>query len=72
VRRITLGRYGEITVEQARKEAQKLLGKIAAGIDPIAEKQSAKATIVTLNEVFQAYLNARKSLKPKTLYDYKI
>jgi integrase len=71
VRRITLGRYGEITVEQARKEAQKLLGKIAAGIDPIAEKQSAKATIVTLNEVFHAYLNARKSLKPKTLYDYK-
>ncbi len=27
MRRITLGRYGEITVEQARKEAQKLLGK---------------------------------------------
>jgi integrase len=71
VKRITLGRYGEITVEQARKEAQKLLGKIATGIDPIAEKRSAKASIVTLNEVFQDYLNARKSLKPKTLYDYK-
>ena len=71
VRRITLGRYGELTVEQARKEAQKLLGKIATGIDPIAEKQSAKASIVTLAEVFQAYLNARKSLKPKTLYDYQ-
>lgn len=71
VRRITLGRYGELTVEQARKEAQKLLGKIATGVDPIAEKQSAKASIVTLNEVFHAYLNARKSLKPKTLYDYK-
>ncbi len=71
VRRITLGRYGELTVEQARKEAQKLLGKIACGVDPIAEKQSAKASIVTLAEVFQDYLNARKSLKPKTLYDYK-
>jgi len=71
VRRITLGRYGEITVEQARKEAQKLLGKIATGIDPIAEKQSAKASIITLNEVFEDYLHARKSLKPKTLYDYK-
>jgi hypothetical protein len=33
VRRITIGRYGELTVEQARKEAQKLLGKIATGID---------------------------------------
>ncbi len=70
VRRITLGRYGELTVEQARKEAQKLLGKIATGIDPIAEKRSAKASVVTLAEVFQDYLNARKGLKPKTLYDY--
>ena len=45
VRRITLGRYGELTVEQARKEAQKLLGKIATGADPIAEKQAAKASV---------------------------
>ena len=48
VRRITLGRYGELTVEQARKEAQKLLGKIATGIDPIAENQAAKANTITL------------------------
>jgi len=70
VRRITLGRYGELTVEQARKEAQKLLGKIATGIDPIAEKQSDAASTITLNEVWEDYQKARKSLKPKTLYDY--
>lgn len=70
VKRITLGRYGELTVEQARKEAQKLLGKIATGIDPIAEKKSTKAKAVTLAEVFQDYLKARKELKPKTRYDY--
>ena len=29
-------------VEQARKEAQKLLGKIAMGVDPIAEKKQRK------------------------------
>ena len=40
VRRMTIGRYGEITVEQARSEAQKLLGKIATGIDPRAEQQA--------------------------------
>jgi len=70
VRRITLGRYGELTVEQARKEAQKLMGKIATGIDPIAEKQSDAACAVTLMETWQDYIKARKSLKPKTLYDY--
>ncbi len=71
VKRITLGRYGELTVEQARKEAQKLLGKIAMGIDPIAEHQFAKVKSITLGAVFDDYLNTRKSLKPKTIYDYK-
>jgi integrase len=70
VKRITIGRYGELTVEQARKEAQKLLGMIATGIDPQAKKQAAKAQSVKLKEVFQAYTKARKDLKPKTLYDY--
>jgi integrase len=71
VRRMTLGRYGELTTEQARKEAQKLLGKIATGIDPIAEKQSGVARTATLRQVWQDYTKARKSLKPKTLYDYE-
>jgi integrase len=70
VKRITLGRYGELTAEQARKEAQKLLGKIAVGIDPIAEKKAKLVKGVTLDEVFQDYIKARKELKPKTLYDY--
>jgi integrase len=71
VRRITLGRYGELTVEQARKEAQKLLGRIATGIDPIAEKQEAKVRAVTLLEVFDDFLKARKGLKPVTIYGYQ-
>lgn len=62
---------GELTVEQARKEAQKLLGKIATGIDPIAEKQEIKVKAVTLSQVFEDYLHARKGLKPKTTYEYK-
>lgn len=71
LRRITIGRYPELTVEQARKEAQKLLGKIATGIDPVAEKKESKAKAVTLKQVFADYLNARKSLKPNTVRDYQ-
>ncbi len=70
LRRIKIGRYGELTAQQARKEAQILMGKIASGIDPLAEKRATKAREVTLKEVMEAYLIARKSLKPKTLYDY--
>lgn len=71
VRRMTLGKYGALTVEQARKEAKKLLGQIAGGVDPLAEKRAAKVREATLKEVFEAYLLARKSLKPKTKYDYQ-
>ena len=70
VKRITLGRYGELTVEQARKEAQKLLGKIATGIDPTAQKKKELIQRITLKEVFNDYLKSRSDLKPKTIYDY--
>jgi len=71
VRRITLGRYGELTAEQARKEAQKLLCKIAAGIDLAAEKKSEKIHRITLSDVFKDYLDTRKNLADKTIYDYR-
>lgn len=71
VKRLTVGRYGELTTEQARKEAQKIMGKIASGIDPVKERQAAKVKGVTLKETFSDYLKARKDLKRKTLYDYE-
>ncbi len=63
VRRMTIGRYGEITVEQARREAQKLLGKIATGIDPRAEKQAIELHATTLGQVFQDYITSPQRIK---------
>ncbi len=71
LRRMKIGRYGEVTTEQARKQAQIILGQIASGIDPLAEKRADKMRQVTLKEVMVDYIKARKSLKPKTLYDYQ-
>ena len=71
VRRITLGKFGALTAEQARKEAQKIIGQIATGIDPIAERLAAKMSAITLNDVFEDYIKARKSLKHNTLYNYR-
>jgi len=71
LRRITIGHYPELTVEMARKEAQKLLGKIATGINPSAEKKEAKTKAITLKQTFEDYLRARKALKPTTILDYK-
>ncbi|MBA3661558.1 MAG: integrase arm-type DNA-binding domain-containing protein [Gammaproteobacteria bacterium] len=71
LRRITIGRYPELTVEQARKEAQKLLGKIATGIDPVGERKEHRAKATTLKDVFAAYLNVRKELSSVTIFDYQ-
>ncbi|QSP93846.1 integrase family protein [Marinobacter salinisoli] len=70
VKRKTLGRYGNLTVEQARKEAMKFLGKVASGVDPIREVQEKRAQRVTLKDAFEDYLATRKNLKPNTLNDY--
>lgn len=69
--RIKLGRFPDLTVEQARKEAQMTLGKIARGINPTIEQKENKARLITLAEIFEAYLKARKHLKPGTIKDYQ-
>jgi integrase len=69
--RVTIGTHGQITTEQARKEAQKLLGIMTTGHNPTDEKKQSKAKAITLGEAFAEYLNARKSLNPRTIYDYK-
>ncbi|MEW8403723.1 MAG: tyrosine-type recombinase/integrase [Candidatus Thiodiazotropha taylori] len=71
VKRKTLGRFGKLTAEQARKEAQKFLGQVASGQDPIFAQKDREAQSVTLGEVFERYLKARASLKPATVQDYR-
>ena len=70
-RRAALGKYPNLTVEQARKLAQEPLGLIASGCDPEAEKREAQAVGVTLGQAFDAYLLARKDLKPRTIGGYR-
>jgi integrase len=39
-RRLTIGRYGEFSPEQARREARQLLAASARGIDPAADREA--------------------------------
>ena len=68
-RRITLGGSDVYNPEVARKEARKLLGQIAGGADPIAERAKRRAEGVTLDTAFQDYLATRRDLKPGTVAD---
>ena len=71
VRRITIGRANVLSAEVARKRAQEMLGKIAGGRDPVEEKAIAEARSVTLLQGLEAYLEARKELKPTTAAQYR-
>ena len=66
-----LGRYGNLTVEQARKEAMQFLGQVAAGKDPVAERKASTIKGTTLSQAFEDYLNTRKDLMASTIHDYR-
>jgi integrase len=44
-RRMTIGRHGVLTAEQARAQAKLLLGQVATGLDPATEKDENKTAI---------------------------
>lgn len=64
-RRVTIGPSNVFTPEEARKEAKKLLGKMASGVDVNQAKAEARARTMTLAEALEAYLKGR-ALKEQT------
>jgi hypothetical protein len=55
VRRLTIGRYGRVTVDQAREAAKHHNGVIVLGGDPAADRKRDR-TAKTLDEVFERYI----------------
>ena len=64
-RRVVIGRYGRIAPERARRLAQELLGRVAVGEDPAAERAESRS-IPTLSEAFAEYLGANPNRKEST------
>ena len=71
-RRVTIGRHGELTPTFARDEAKRLLGEIAAGRDPAADRDEAKAdkSLAVVLEQFMGE-HVRPKLKPSTADGYQ-
>ena len=70
-RRVTIGRHGEITPTFARAEAKRLLGEIAAGRDPAAERDKTKADKLLGVVVDQFMAGHVSKLKPATVEEYQ-
>jgi integrase len=67
----TLGTYGVLTEDAARKKAQKVLQDMREGIDPSAARKADVAMKVTLQEVLDAYVGRPGKLKDSTAAEYR-
>ena len=65
-RKLTLGVYGRLTVDEARQMARKALGHVAQGEDPAQAKQAAR-TDITMKELANRYMEEYALLHKKPL-----
>lgn len=63
--RTTLGRFPEMSIEQARRKAAVILAEIAEGGNPSAVKRALKAEL-TFDELFDLYLKRHAYIHKKT------
>lgn len=63
-RRLTLGRHGPVTPEAARRRAKVLLGNVAEGADPAAEREE-KAQAGTMAALAERYLTDYAEVRKK-------
>lgn len=66
--RITLGRYPDMTIEQARREALRITADISDGKNPAEVKRGHKAEL-TFSELFGDYMERHSKPKKKTWFE---
>jgi integrase len=70
-RKLTLGRYGDLSVDAARKLAFAAKSSVAHGSDPAADKAKARHGL-TLREAIPRFIEAvERKKKLRTAYEYK-
>jgi integrase len=67
-RRLSLGNLGKVTLDQARKEAVKLMGQVATGGDP-AEERRMRLRSETISQLADVYMKEHCAgrCKPRTI-----
>ena len=63
--RIFIGRYPDATIEQARRKAQEMLGKLAAGITA-DEIRAPRLAVATLGAAFRTYMDLHAKVHKKS------
>lgn len=69
--RVTLGRFPDLSVSDARKMAQSALNELAQGVNPTEEKRKQRIRGITLQELCDRYLADKSDLREASVLDYK-
>jgi len=69
-KRITIGRFPDVSVSDARDQATEILSKLSKGTDPVEEKRIHKMQSQTLHELIETYIQ-NHALKPRSIKDYR-
>lgn len=64
-RQLSIGRFGAVTVEQARQRAKCVLGEVAQGKDPALERTDARG-VMTVKELCELYLHQGVATKKES------
>lgn len=69
--RVTLGKHGIVTPDEARKLAIEAMAKMNRGVDIAKEKARARDRGMKVSEVLESYFISRTKLKPRTVTTYR-
>jgi integrase len=71
-RRLTIGKHGKVTADNARKDAQRIFGQVRDGKDPVAERR-AYIHAPTVNDLLDLYIteHVEKRNRPSTQEEVK-
>ena len=70
LKRVTLGRHGELATDEARKQAALTIDRIKRGEEPVAQPPEAETTVAGLAERFMR-THVEKHLKPASVSAYR-
>jgi len=70
-KKLTIGAYGAITVEQARLEARRLLSEVAKGDDPARARSSRREAPTVATALVQYLAEQGVRWKPRTRQEYR-
>ena len=71
-KRLALGRFPEMSLQQARRDAEKIAATVAVGVDPSQAKRADRSRRITVIQAMEDYFEARGSnLKHSTKANYR-